>query len=412
MNSNEININTNAYVLYMEHTYTFLNDDPLHKSFDICVGDISNVQIQLCMFDISTECSITVYDEISQTQQSIPMPFLKYMLELSNNQFVFPQFTYSCINNSSEDNDAQFQTECITQLTSKLGLSQSGATVSPNTLELRNAFQGMVVRQSTVFVFYNYQIISQHFAPTPASAIAGLPAELPVSPPSTTKFVWGIVDEVVFKKYILETPVDPAISKLFLDMDILWNIERDGGYIDLPFALHMVVETPDGKFENERQTTIVASQSSTVFDKPSVSKSIGKNTDAYVYGDIYGDMFLFSTTAIQPNMPRIRYAVYISGAKYVLDDNLHLAFKQYMQQETQNLPQTGGNDDVINKDAYPAVENAMEDSEDTSDIEEDELEEEQTVNNMSVSAIYFVETQKLSSQQLWGVRKETRFAAL
>jgi len=392
--------------------YYFLKDEPLHKDYDLCSIDTPRQQCALCVFSINSDCRMTVYSD-TEEPDIIVMPFLKYLVEKVQSPeplFQFPQFTYTCIDT---DNSVHLQSEALLAITTKLGLAQL-SNPTPDTPALETAYQGFLLHDNILYMFYNYDILAQHF--TPSAPKAPIPTQpfvpasqttVPATTTNTSAYTWGIIDELVFRRSIDGVKVDPAISTVFRANPVLWNIEYQGSILDFPFCLYGVEYSDTGEFVNEHSPT----QSTNRATPYTVSKpSIGRATDLYVFGEEYGEMYLFSNSAIQPNDTNcVKYAVFVSGCKYLTDNEKHGEFIQYMERETSAVirggadrPFAGG---AFGADLFGFGSDAPSDEDTTSDNDEEEE------NDYSeVPAIYFVEPKV--EQQVWGVRQPHRFVAV
>jgi len=356
------------------------------------------------LFSINTACKMKVYgesDENVDDAELITMPFLKFMVEKQDGidvKYDFPRFTYSCI---AEDNTTHLQSEAFLALTNKLGLAQKPANQINNTASLEDAYQGFVLHNDKLYMFFNYDLILQHFttiSPTtinnsnnalPASSVAEIQAT------NVSEYTWAIVDELVFQKQCNHVPVEPSISQLFLDNPILWNIEYRGTYLDFPFCLYGVVENS----ENDTLMNEHRSVTQTIIPNTPHKLIIGHTTDNYEFGNDFGEMYLFSNSTIIPqDRESAKYAVFVSGVKYLINETQHANFFKYMETEINNnlgnVTKTivGGDDDNTNNNEINVNEESEED------------------DNSEVHVIYFIEP-KLN-KQLWGVRHAYRFVSL
>lgn len=393
--------------------YLFLKDEPLHKDYDLCSPDTSTQECVLCIFSINAECSMKVYSDETGDATPITMPFLKYLVEKTPTQVQFPQFMYTCVDT---DNSTQLQNEAMVALTVKLGLTQTptgptstvpqtptgpttGTTVPQTTPQtqtspLETAYQGFILHDQVLYMFYNYDVILQHF-----SVIS--PTQLnQIEPTNTSAYGWAIVDELVFQRHVDGVPVINEIGDLFRANPILWNIEYQGTYLDFPFCLYGVEENNDHQFINEtRQST---KQTTSVSPYVASKPTIGRATDTYVFGEEYGEMYLFSNTAIGSTTSLSKYAVFVSGCKYLLNTEHHDTFMKYMASV---LPPDAHASDV--SDTHLSEQSDKNGEEEENGEGEEEKEEE---DNSEISVIYFVEPS--IQKQLWGVRHTHRFVSL
>ncbi len=317
----------------------FLADKELSQSIDFCIPDVSTVKIYTAIFDINSACSI------NDTQ----IPFLKYAVEIGETAS-FPSFDLAC--STTEDNDEHFKTESVLFLM-KVLYNEGSAEQSP--IDFDTTFRGIIYSKDhncAIAVFDSRSL-----------------------PKTTSSLTWAIVDELVFERRVWNVPVDVAISDCFRKNPILWSLTSDTlNTSDFPFALYMIKET-DNVFGTE------VSPSS---DKPTLFRN-GDTIDTYKYGDMYGDMYIFSQKPLfddgtGSDRKYARYAVFTQGAKYLLEDKYH---HDYI--EANRPTQLGGETNT-----------------------EEPEENEDPIRTEDV--IYFVEdTITKAPTQLWGVRETARF---
>ena len=381
--------------------YSFLEDDPLHQLFDYCVSDtnqsVSALTVHICLYYINNHCKI-----INNKGEQISMPFLKYIVQRSETNYIFPQFTYQCIHNS-EENDQKIRNEALTLIMNTFQFIiqiDDENTIS----EIQKAFKGFVLssNKTELFMVYDYGVITKHFTKSHTQT-PNIPLGVetyPNTPPilNRLQYKWAIVDELVFQKKIYHIPILPIISETFIQNPLLWNIKYSQTTdLDFPFSLYSVVTDENGSWINEKTPP---SQEDFNMKKQSIVK-IGEADDAYKYGDDYGNMYLFSPKPIystEANQIEYyqRYAVFTIGAKYVLDPTYHSSFIQHMEGQTGGDPEIG---------SQPILDTVGE-------VDTATQQEDKEIENMYVSSIYFVEDGLFEAQPIWGIRELSRFELL
>lgn len=349
----------------MDESYTYLNDDQLHQLFDFCVpSQLDMVTVHICIYDINTKCKIVTGEETE-----ISMPFLKYIVQQTESNYIFPRFQLQC----SDNNDTILRDESLLRILDVLGLSQD-VNKPPE-----NAFKGFVLcpTNKDVLAVYDFNALRASFSQN--SEIINL-----------QKYKWSIVDDLVFEKHIHGIPVDPIITSTFRSHKYLWTIKYNGREIDTPFALYNVKEDDHDIYTNEMSPLTTAD---TIFKSQSIVK-IGEATDAYKHGDEIGDMHLFSAKPVMQLTPEEtlklqRYAVFTTGCKYIVDE----VFNAYMSEYTRTTGTV----------AWTPLENTLKPSEN----------EDTDHDYMSVSSIYFIEDKLFSKLvPIWGIRQPYRFEML
>jgi hypothetical protein len=350
------------------YDYTYLHDSPLSQVFDFCVPDQAGkvaIPVYICIYQIVRSCSIEIQQ--NGALNKITMPFLKFLVEPKHNEMSFPSFEYLCDSSSSENNDTLFRNTCLMRLLEIIGPKEQKDAGVETLYDA--AFKGMIYNDGALLVVFDYEIIQTHFVQ-----------------PNTHQ--WAIVDEIVFESSIAGVPMDSKIVAIFRKNELLWNIVYSGGYVDFPHILYSVVNTSNTGspvWKNEL-VEIATTTEDAVFRKSSLM--IGQKTEDYVSGTVdgstYGDRYLFSVHPIvAENLPQCkRYAVFVVGAKYILDKTFHA---KYMEQRGMAV------------ESEPKVVSPEDDDNET-------LED-------LVPTIYFVETSGAATL-MWGVRSVSQFEAI
>lgn len=372
----------------MDASYTYLDNDELHQIFDYCISSPSNTNtnvysVYLCIYDINKNCKVITYNDVG-TEIETMVPFIKYIVRQTDTHYTFPSFQHTCSNDSG-DNETSIINSCFLRILDILGLSP---TTDPtvNSLDIKTAFKGFVhANETSVFAVFDFAKLMAFFTQIQSHTQGGI---------DITGYKWAIVDELVFEKRVLGINVDPIISSTFAKHSYLWNIKYGGREIDFPFCL-LYVKPDYASYINETSPFTI---SDTVFKHQSIVK-IGESEDEYKYGSVYGDMHLFSNKPVQEmtqqeHMLLQRYAVFTIGCKYVVDDG----FNTYMSLKAEQSGQAWN--------PLPVTALHITSTED----DETDANDEQEMENMMVSCIYFVEDKLFSSQTpLWGIRQPYRF---
>ena len=227
---------------------------------------------------------------------------------------------------------------------------------------------------------YDYRVLRQHYQPL---------AEVSQNVP---RRIWGIVDEVVFERAVLGVPIVSSVCDTVRDTPVLWNIWYKGREMDFPFSLLSVRHSAEEgqQWTNEKASPFADDR---MMKQQSLVK-IGTATDAYTYGDDYGDLYLFSAKPLYDTAPGEllsyqRYAVFTMGAKYHLDEKHHsdiLAVREQL-----------GGDDIA--EAIPDTD---------ASVKAEEGEKELHI----VPCLYFVEDKLAHPMPVWGIREISRFTML
>jgi hypothetical protein len=206
--------------------YVYL-PDKLPNMFGFCMKNPSanKYKIHLCIVKIDTEC-IYNYNEI---------PFLKFIVSNQNNKYIFPNFEYDCSqindnNNSNQEKPEQeenqeqetnpeqvyFENECFKHILELL----KDKTDIHNIDNFKDAYQGFVEYSDTdIFAVFNITNMPIFFKP---------------------ENIYAVIDELVYKKQVLQTPVEdiiPLFLKKFDNIMTLKNIDQK--IIDPPLQVYL-----------------------------------------------------------------------------------------------------------------------------------------------------------------------------
>lgn len=140
--------------------------------------------------------------------------------------------------------------------------------------------------------------------------------------------IWGITDEIVTKKAILNTPIDESIYNLFINNKIINSI-RDSSRKVIPNPISVFLCKKDGDvYDNAYYPENESHKTSYSILNPKVSH------------DFFGNVYLFSMEKISflGNISNIkRYALFIDGALNV--PNKGIPIKDYKIADTDATPE-------------------------------------------------------------------------
>ncbi len=325
----------------------FLSDNELSRDIDMCVStpDLPAIKIYVGIFDIDGSCKIN-----GET-----MPFLKYVIE-PGSTITFPSIELAC--SEVESNDEYFKTETTLFLMQILGIK--GQPSDPTFYD--QVFRGMVFNAThkCCLAMFDYRKCLTLLGDN--SSEEGM-----------VLLTWAIVDELVFERRVWNIPVDVAVSDTMRQNPVLWKLS-----VAFPFAEYMVKETESGVFTTDLSPN---NNAPTLFQH-------GDTIDSYKYGEEYGDVFIFTQKPLLDDgtgsdRKYARYAVFTDGAKYILEDQHHHEYLEYVSKKN-----VGSHTSDYNADAGD-VEVAAPD------------------------VIYFVEDRiTRSPTQMWGVRESDRFVRI
>jgi hypothetical protein len=436
--------------------YHYLPDSILHKNFEDCVqlGDTlpdTPYTIHLAIFSLDWSCN---FDE-----KKGPYPFLKFLVEkpAAGEMAGFAKMEYSCVGDT-EENERHFKCAIYDRLLDVLRLSIKGAT-GPEPIANADAYsdadaakekcermgaildsfyRGLVSEKvddkTVVLAFFDYDAIDRVVGSKDDAVFErNDDAENPMYPIRDenvgSAFQWAIIDELLFNKTIITTPVNPEITRGFAKHDNLWNIVKSVPYckgesasaddcfcqffIDFPFAVYNMEEVPtieeDKTNTSESSTTEAESDRTQLFRTATVSPQFdvegamlreegipnsdkislfsAVQLDNYGKEDEYDSRYCFSIKPIADTQgsssssrgPPKRYAMFAWKPEYLLDDK-------------PSSPNPAEPDQDKTPDAE-AANTAM-------------------LEKLGTNTIYFRLKQSDQSYVVWGIRNNNQFSAL
>lgn len=369
--------------------FLYLDDDFLSRTIDFCIDSNSSLKtfrVQLVLFSIDTSCKYTEYNKLDKIETSLP--FLKFAGIFHNSQFQFPEFTYECL---PENNETQFRNQIIEQLLSSFGLSPSSS------LDFDSIYRGYLLYKPTdndtdtiLFAVIDYDTLSKQVV-------------------SSNSLFWSIVDELLFEKKVLESPVDTNITNMMNMYPYMWNITYNGDYIEyFPFSLYLVISREENAYESD----------SLPRTKREKSATIGTKIDTYSLADEYGDRYCFTDSPLSIMDNIIRYAVFTPKPRYVIEETVGGDGQAIANQVTTNQAVTSEatTNAVTTNQVTTNQATTNDEPEKTYDNMADsdkEVLEESMSENIAHSVIYFTEkTGNLAGKHIWGIKTAELFVAV
>jgi hypothetical protein len=242
--------------IYNSHSrnYKYIEDDQLSKMFGFCMNtENKTFKVYFALFSINQSCFIEgEYEETAytsdiadnQSKYNTHYPFLQFHMETQTDIYSFPQMDYECpvINipadslqeggepDSDEKSQEQihFETECIKYF---LSMFSDDNIIHAQKMNISNLYKGfMEYDDTTVFVFFDISTVLHE-----------LKRELTIA----------ILDEILYKKIVYSTPVDPVLTDFFKKNNELCNLKTlENQIYPFPFQLYLCNFTDE--YENIR----------------------------------------------------------------------------------------------------------------------------------------------------------------
>ena len=218
----------------------------------------SQFEVQLCVYNINTNCYIEgIYDNIEDTKgytdnytlYNETFPFLEFFMEKKEAMYSFPssQYVVPSLNATAplehDDDDAKtpeqvfFENQCFMFL---LSLFHEKTNFHSPIMDIGKHYKGFIkdVNQPILYVIFD---------------ITGLPIIQNIK----SQYVKANIDEIVYKRRILNTPVSDTSLRLFVFNDELINVYSNAyEKYTFPFQLYMCKKV-EGGIENVKKGGLI-----------------------------------------------------------------------------------------------------------------------------------------------------------
>jgi hypothetical protein len=294
-----MNHNTNYYNENPEtnekEAYYYLSDESLNQTFAFIndhnesakenIGIMSQpitYQIHLALFQMKTN--------------EIPIPFLLYLLEKQDEQYLFPTFEYTpaietdgaglATDNTDESSiQIQFINACLTHIANLF----SKMVTSINESNKKDFYKGFVQTDDrNIYVFFDITTLLEESLPE--------------------NIRWSSLEEILFYKITNGISISTDLAQLFLKNPELYTIRNQyGNPIPIPHIMYLCRQREDGVFETVLQESEYEEDQSL------------KPVESMVDHPILGELFCFTYKPIGGYDPRLlRYIGYTENALYLL----------------------------------------------------------------------------------------------
>jgi hypothetical protein len=235
-------------------TYKYIDHDQLSKTLNFT--DITTSKnVIFCAYSINTECyiegrlsnqeDIELLDDIEKKYNE-KYPFLQFITYKNKDIYDFPSrehnFITSFINSNEEEKSQEqihFETENFNYL---LSLFQESFVLHTEKINFKNIYNGFIEKDNNLFVFYDVSFFIKNLKP---------------------EYTVSIIDELLYKKKIYSTQVNPVISTFFKDNKNISRLQSLDDYIyPFPFQLYMCNFTDE--YENIRKDDVIDSDYQTI----------------------------------------------------------------------------------------------------------------------------------------------------
>ena len=255
--------------------------------YDIKAGE--TYQIHVCAYAIHTGCflegpapktnHLRAHQYVSYNKY---YPFLRFMVKHDQNNRVvdFPALEYIC----PPEAESTVKDDCIRHILDTL--IKADTNLHDGQRDITECFKGFIKNESQVYVLFDLTVFQEDIR--------------------ADTFIWGTVDELVYKKTVFEDPVGKSVADFFNQYDcmsLLRTNDEMGAELPFPFQVYMCKRDANGKYTN------------VVADDPQM--------DYLVEHPKYGMGYLFTAEPEFLKENTItnlrRYVMYPSNCKYLLN---------------------------------------------------------------------------------------------
>ena len=283
-------------------TYLYLDDSPLSNEFHFGFDNNKLYKIALCLYKINNE---------------LDMPFLEYFFQkTSDNKYSFPQFdlnmepfndntliqpnpsmmdieeTTTEADDESNEVDDEMLSQCSQYFTKLFS--------STDSVFSKLKYKGFIEKQdeniSTIFAVFDSNDINLYTLGDSPENVEG---------------VWGIIDEVLNKRKIINTPIDDSVYDLFIENKIMIYMKYyDGINLPIPISTYPCTYI-DNHYVN------------TYYTKNTLAKLTMSLISPSITHDYFDKVYMFSNEPLsEDNLVNIkRNALFIDKTLYFANKN-------------------------------------------------------------------------------------------
>jgi len=255
--------------------------------------------------------------------------YLSFWMEKSEGQYTFPSFVYSCDkysyddddSDSDDDGDGDLKLACLEKILDVRSLQQDLATNGRSTLGYKGLVSSPIGKTSIAFAVFDADELEKTFSKS--------------STQSSRRCTWVILDEILRRKSVHRTPIDPVITEMFEKNPVLQKLRHNGHVVDPPRQLYLVVVDPDAE---EPYTTHTRGKRNAIMEL------------SHRFADRFDNRFLLTEqpldlrssgqrpSGLQPseNPEWRRYAAFIDKPVYVFDRETATPSKQALYRDLIN----------------------------------------------------------------------------
>jgi hypothetical protein len=212
----------------------------IEKEPEILNSDDKSYKIYICAYAINTGCFIEsdVGDEEADGKllsfqtpvENQYVPFVQWIVvKDGEDEYNFPTLDYICP--QGDGAAADMRDECILEIMSKLLKPETDYHGTSSRGEFTDSFKGFVRpsdNESSIYVVFDLTLFQNDILPA---------------------MKWAIVDELMYKKTVLDSPVGKSVAE-FMDQHECLLQTAEGQDMPFPFQVYMCKRDEDDSFVN------------------------------------------------------------------------------------------------------------------------------------------------------------------
>ena len=287
--------------------YYFLDDNVLNQTFGDFMDVNKKYNVHICIYNINSDCDI---------------PFVEFLLDKTGETIAFPHLEFQCpppastASSSASSSSASSSSSIWASIGLQAGLDSitdsrsDSVEPSQDHTFFMNECSKELLKVIPIHDIFNEETLSQMY-----KGFIECDDRLYIVFDSTkimldldnTKYIWTILDEILYSRIVLTKTIDPEIIKMFTKTpEIMYILDKNGKRIMHP-ALLYICSKPDEIYKTVEYT--LPDMPFEILEEP-------------VEHSWFGNHYIFSSIPLDGSdiLNAKRYAVFTYNARYILKD--------------------------------------------------------------------------------------------
>lgn len=271
-----------------EKEYYFLDDNVLNQKFGDFMDVNKKYNVHICIYKINSDCDI---------------PFVEFLLDKTGETIAFPHLEFQCPPSSAS-------TGLQGGVDSVIDYMSDSVEPSQDHIFFMNECSKELLKVVPIHDIFNEETLSQMY-----KGFIECDDRLYIVFDSTkimvdldnTKYIWTILDEILYSRIVLTKTIDPEIIKMFIKTpEIMYILDKNGKHIMNPVLLY-ICSKPDEIYKTVE------------YPLPDMPFEILEEPVEHSW---FGNHYIFSSIPLDGSdiLNAKRYAVFTYNARYILKD--------------------------------------------------------------------------------------------